>query len=74
MSDKNCHNGVVPLSLRPKPAAEALGISPRKLWTLTNQGIIPCVRLGRAVVYPVESLRAWLAEQAAACGAKVRGT
>ncbi len=52
------------LGLRPKDAARALGISPRKLWELTNAGRIPCVRLGSAVVYPVDVLRAWLAAQA----------
>ncbi|MCC7316498.1 MAG: helix-turn-helix domain-containing protein [Planctomycetes bacterium] len=72
MRDSNSENGVVPLSLRPKAAAVALGISPRKLWQLTNSGVIPCVRLGRAVIYPVESLRAWLEENAKGRNATVR--
>lgn len=53
-----------PLSLRSKAAAQALGISARKLWELTNRGEIPCVRVGTCVLYPVNLLEAWLAEQA----------
>ncbi len=53
-----------PLALRTDAAAKSLGISPRKLWELTNRGEIPHVRIGRAVVYPVDALRDWLAEQA----------
>lgn len=51
------------LALRPKDAAKVLGISPRLLWSLTNRGEIPHVRLGRAVLYPVDELRRWLSEQ-----------
>ena len=48
------------LSLRPREAAEAIGISVRTLWTLTQKGEIPHTRLGRSVLYPVEALRRWL--------------
>lgn len=51
------------LALRPAEAAEALGISERLLWSKTSAGEIPHLRIGRAVVYPVERLRAWLNEQ-----------
>ena len=44
-------------------AARILSIGKRKLWELTNCGNIPCVRIGRAVRYPVEQLRQWIAEQ-----------
>jgi excisionase family DNA binding protein len=54
----------VPLALRPRQAAETLGISARHLWQLTHDGLIPCVRVGsgrrKTVLYPTESLRAWL--------------
>lgn len=53
------------LALRPKEATKALGIGPRLLWSMTNRGEIPHVRLGRAVVYPVDELRRWLSERAA---------
>jgi predicted DNA-binding transcriptional regulator AlpA len=58
----------VPLALRPREAAKALGISARTLWNLTApRGPIPCVRIGRgkrkSVLYPVAELQAWLAQQ-----------
>lgn len=56
-----------PLALRPREAAKALGISPRSLWQLTNDGKIPCVRLGggkrRTVIYPIADLQAWLTQE-----------
>lgn len=52
-----------PLALRTRQAAEALGISERTLQTLTSAGEVPCVKLGRANLYPVAELRAWLAKQ-----------
>lgn len=53
------------LSLRPREAAKRLGIGERSLWKLTSEGKVPHLRLGRAVLYPVAALEAWLAEQAA---------
>lgn len=52
------------LSLRPREAARALGVSERTLWTLTHRGEVPHVRVGRAVLYPLESLRKWLEARA----------
>ena len=52
------------LALRPKETARALGIGERLLWSLTNRGEIPHVRLGKAIVYPIDELRRYLAEQA----------
>lgn len=57
------NNLVLKLSLRPREAAKAIGISVRTLWTLTKQGEIPHTRLGRSVLYPVEALRRWLQER-----------
>jgi len=58
------------LALRPREAAKALGISPRLLWQLTHDGVIPCVRIGsgkrRTVLYPTADLQAWLSQQAVA--------
>lgn len=59
-----------PLALRPKQAAKALGIGERLLWDLTHQGLIPHLRLGRAVLYPLPDLQRWLSEQSAEGGAK----
>jgi hypothetical protein len=49
------------LGLRPKDAARALGISERLLWSMTNRHEIPCCRIGKALVYPVDMLREFLA-------------
>jgi excisionase family DNA binding protein len=52
------------LLLTARAAAAALSVSERTLWTMTHpRGPIPAVRIGRAVRYPVDALRAWIAEQ-----------
>jgi hypothetical protein len=60
---------VDPLSLRPRDAAKALGISERTLWGLTApRGPIPCLRIGngkrQTVLYPVAELQTWLSRHA----------
>ncbi len=52
-----------PLLLNAKQAAEALAISPRKLWGMTASGEIPHVRIDRAVRYPVDALKRWIDEK-----------
>ncbi len=52
------------LALRPREAAKALGIGQRLLWSKTNAGEIPSVRIGRTVLYPIRELERWLTEQA----------
>ncbi len=44
-------------------AARILSIGKRKLWSETNCGNIPSVRIGRAVRYSVESLREYVRQQ-----------
>lgn len=56
-------DGTPKLLLRPPEAAETLAISERTLWTLTKEGILPCVRLGRLVRYDPEDLRRAIAER-----------
>lgn len=56
------------LALRAKEAARLLGISERGLWTLTNRGVVPHVRLGRRIVYPVHLLKRWLDDRAKEVG------
>ncbi|MBU4273677.1 MAG: helix-turn-helix domain-containing protein [Planctomycetes bacterium] len=51
------------LAMRPREAAKALGISTRTLWTWTQAGTIPHVKLGRAVLYPRTTLEKFLAER-----------
>lgn len=62
---------LTPLSLRPREAAKALGISERTLWANTApRGPIPCAWMGtgkrKTILYPVTELQAWLASQAQA--------
>ena len=40
------------LSMRPREAAKALGISERLLWEWTDRGVVPHIRLGKAILYP----------------------
>ena len=47
-------------------AAEALHICPRTLWTLTRDGQIPHLRLGRQIRYSVAALQQWIAERSTA--------
>ena len=49
-----------PLSLRPRDAAAALGVSISKLERMTKAGEVPCVKVGRVVLYPVSSLKQFL--------------
>jgi excisionase family DNA binding protein len=51
---------VVQLLLSPPQAARALAIGQRKLWELTNRGVIRAVRIGRAVRYDVRDLAAFI--------------
>ncbi len=57
----------VRLLLKPRDAAEALSISPRKLWAMTTCGEIPCVRFGRSVRYDPADLREWIDAQKGDC-------
>ena len=59
-----------PLLLDARDAAKALAISPRTLWSLTNSGEIPCVRIRRSVRYDPADLRAWIAGQKTLTGSK----
>jgi len=53
-----------PLALRAREAAKLLNICQKTLWFWTKSGIVPHVRVGRAVLYPVDQLQEWLREQA----------
>jgi len=51
-----------PLLLRPAAAAKVLSISERSLWSHTApRGPIPCVRLGKSVLYSVAALEQYIA-------------
>lgn len=51
------------LLLRPPEAAKALAVSERTLWSLAQRGEIPRVRIGRAVCYSVDALRAYISRR-----------
>jgi excisionase family DNA binding protein len=51
------------LLLTARDAAAALAISERKLWELTNGGVIKAVRIGRSVRYARAALEEFIAEQ-----------
>lgn len=53
------------LLLTARDAAAALAISERKLWELTNGGVIKVVRIGRSVRYSHAALEDFIAEQSA---------
>lgn len=46
--------------LRPREAAEWLKISDRTLWSLTQRGELPAVRIGRSVRYDLADLMAFI--------------
>lgn len=52
----NSVKGGLPLLINATQAAKTMGISPRSLWTLTQAGTIPHVRLGRRVMYSLQCL------------------
>ncbi len=51
---------IEPMLLTARQAARVLSISERTLWSLTKDGQIPAVRIGRAVRYDPEDLRRWI--------------
>ncbi len=62
METNNPDKGKPKLLLNIQEAAEALGISERKLWGMTDSREIPHVRLGRCLRYPVRELEQWIDE------------
>lgn len=54
-----------PLLVNTREAARMLCISERTLWTLTQEGRIPSLKIGRAVRYRVADLEAWTQREVA---------
>ncbi len=48
------------LAVRHREAARMLGISEKTLYLWVKQGLIPCKKVGRAVIYAVLDLEAFL--------------
>ena len=59
----NHQTEIQPKLLTPRQTASYLNISERKLWNLTNEKSIPCIRIGRAVRYSVPDLDSWIESQ-----------
>ena len=57
---RTADEGLPRLALDARQAARCLSIGTTALWQLTVAGKIPCVRVGRKVLYPVDALREWL--------------
>ena len=51
------------LLLSVRDAAKALSVCEKTLWTLTQKGQIPVIRIGRAIRYPVDGLRVWIQKE-----------
>lgn len=52
------------LLLSAREAAQSLSICEKSLWNVTRpRGDLPCVRIGRRVLYSVDDLRCWIDEQ-----------
>jgi len=51
---------IQPLLLTARQAAKVLTICEKTLWTLTQRGEIPAVKIGRAVRYDPADLRVWI--------------
>lgn len=49
--------------LTAREAADVLRISERTLWSLTNSGELPSVRVGRSVRYDQSDLASWIASR-----------
>ncbi len=45
------------LLLSPREAAKMLSVCEKTLWTITQKGEIPMMRIGRLVRYPLDGLR-----------------
>jgi excisionase family DNA binding protein len=56
-------NGSAPLLVGIDDVARLLNVSARTVWSLTESGSLPHLRIGRRVLYPVDGLRRWAAER-----------
>lgn len=54
------------MALKPAEVGEALGCSRSKVYELLASRKIPSIKIGGQVRVPVDALRQWMAEQAAA--------
>ncbi len=50
----------LPRTATAEQVAEALGLRLHRVYSLTREGRLPHVRIGRQVRYPIEAIRAWV--------------
>jgi putative molybdopterin biosynthesis protein len=48
--------------LTPDEVAALLRLSKRRIYELTGQGVLPCLRVGRTVRFPRAAFEAWVAQ------------
>jgi excisionase family DNA binding protein len=53
------------LMLKPREAAEAIGVGRTQFYKLVKAKIIPSCKVGNSIRIPVAALRAWIEAQAA---------
>lgn len=56
-------NREMPLLVTARQAAKMLSLSERTLWSLSQKGLIPAMKIGKAVRYSVKVLETWVANQ-----------
>jgi len=61
------------ITLRPREAADAIGVSERTLRSLMRAGEIPFARLNRAVLIPVSGLEAFIASKMETAEGDIQG-
>lgn len=49
------------LTVRLRDAATMLGVSPRTIWNLLGNGVLPRVKIGRSTAIPVSAIEALVA-------------
>jgi len=65
MYTNGTHEGHAKISrlFRSEEAAKYLNISPRHLWTLTQRGEIPRIKMGRIVRYDIDALAQYVSQR-----------
>lgn len=51
------------LTVRIPEAAQILSMSERKIWAMAKLGEIPSFKTGGCVLFPIEGLKQWIADQ-----------
>lgn len=63
MMNRKSINEVAPILIDAREAARRLSISPRTLWQLTKDRVVPSMKIGKCVRYRVADLDEWTLRQ-----------